>query len=388
VQWLGRHQWPGLCRNFNTTHFVTAIKQSHALWHRPISPKGGVYFTILTHNTVTAATFTSIYDLQLFKAAEFGSTSTERPSSRFRGYQNYLIMWYPATAQNVTQQPFPKRSSSNAYNVKDADTALESFNPVQKAQKAESSFSAIVRTRSDVLPSISQRQLQRKRSLEVDVGLTLPRDKHKKKNRRINLTGLPRVLGNRSYEDNRVLLNSGGKTKNDDFQKHSSVSLIENKVKLLSPRVLLDSIRTDIPASKVAQVESQNGDTYTTSHISNAAKAAQAVAERVSSQVVTQKDITSTPEATQTYLPINPADQNPPCNTLYVGNLPIDTAEGELKCLFSRQPGYKKLAFRIKQNGPICFIEFEDVAFATKALSELYGHPVLLSIFNIRKRPY
>ncbi|GME86171.1 unnamed protein product [Ambrosiozyma monospora] len=54
--------------------------------------------------------------------------------------------------------------------------------------------------------------------------------------------------------------------------------------------------------------------------------------------------------------PANPADQNPPCNTL--------------------------LSFRTKQNsangnnahhGPMCFVEFEDVAHATRALAELYG---------------
>lgn len=71
--------------------------------------------------------------------------------------------------------------------------------------------------------------------------------------------------------------------------------------------------------------------------------------------------------------PVNPADQNPPCNTLYVGNLPIDTSEEELKALFSKQRGYKRLCFRTKQNGPMCFVEFEDVSFATKALHELYG---------------
>lgn len=74
------------------------------------------------------------------------------------------------------------------------------------------------------------------------------------------------------------------------------------------------------------------------------------------------------------YPPVNPADQNPPCNTLYVGNLPIDTSEDELKALFSKQRGYKRLCFRTKQNGPMCFVEFEDVSFATKALNELYGH--------------
>ena len=78
--------------------------------------------------------------------------------------------------------------------------------------------------------------------------------------------------------------------------------------------------------------------------------------------------------------PVNPADQNPPCNTLYVGNLPIDTAEDELKALFSQQRGYKRLCFRTKGNGPMCFVEFEDVGFATKALTELYGWPLSNSV--------
>lgn len=71
--------------------------------------------------------------------------------------------------------------------------------------------------------------------------------------------------------------------------------------------------------------------------------------------------------------PANPADQNPPCNTLYVGNLPIGTSEDELKALFTRQRGYKRLCFRAKNNGPMCFVEFDDVSFATKALHDLYG---------------
>ncbi|KAI9729838.1 MAG: cell cycle RNA binding protein whi3 [Cirrosporium novae-zelandiae] len=74
------------------------------------------------------------------------------------------------------------------------------------------------------------------------------------------------------------------------------------------------------------------------------------------------------------YPPVNPADQNPPCNTLYVGNLPLDTSEDELKAMFSKQRGYKRLCFRTKQNGPMCFVEFEDISYATKALNELYGH--------------
>ncbi|KAK4189762.1 hypothetical protein QBC35DRAFT_379653 [Podospora australis] len=82
------------------------------------------------------------------------------------------------------------------------------------------------------------------------------------------------------------------------------------------------------------------------------------------------------PHRTHAYPAANPADQNPPCNTLYVGNLPIDTSEEELKGLFSKQRGYKRLCFRTKQNGPMCFVEFEDISFATKALNDLYGSPL------------
>ncbi|KAG4303656.1 hypothetical protein PCANB_000180 [Pneumocystis canis] len=69
----------------------------------------------------------------------------------------------------------------------------------------------------------------------------------------------------------------------------------------------------------------------------------------------------------------NPADQNPPCNTLYVGNLPLSTSEEELRSLFSRQPGYRRLCYRTKSNGPMCFVEFEDVGYAMKALGLLQG---------------
>ncbi|KAI0326721.1 hypothetical protein GY45DRAFT_1258428 [Cubamyces sp. BRFM 1775] len=76
------------------------------------------------------------------------------------------------------------------------------------------------------------------------------------------------------------------------------------------------------------------------------------------------------------------SDHNPPINTLYVGNLPTSTSPGgytlsfledRLRDLFSKQPGYRKLCFRQKSNGPMCFVEFESVDYATKALNELYG---------------
>lgn len=71
---------------------------------------------------------------------------------------------------------------------------------------------------------------------------------------------------------------------------------------------------------------------------------------------------------------------NPPCNTLYVGNLPPNTQEEELRAMFSRCVGYKRLSLRSKVNGPMCFVEFEDVACATQALAELNGSPLSNSV--------
>lgn len=76
----------------------------------------------------------------------------------------------------------------------------------------------------------------------------------------------------------------------------------------------------------------------------------------------------------------NNIDQNPPCNTLYVGNLPLNTNEEELRIMFSKCPGYKRLSFRTKSNGPMCFVEFEDIQFATIALQELHGNPLSNSV--------
>ena len=81
----------------------------------------------------------------------------------------------------------------------------------------------------------------------------------------------------------------------------------------------------------------------------------------------------------------NPADQNPPINTLYVGGLPavlpsltgpMSAAhlEDGLRAAFSRCQGFKRLCFRQKSNGPMCFVEFEDVHYAAKALNDMYGN--------------
>lgn len=71
--------------------------------------------------------------------------------------------------------------------------------------------------------------------------------------------------------------------------------------------------------------------------------------------------------------PSNPADQNPPCNTLYVGNLPMDAQEEELRRVFANARGYKRMCYRTKPNGTMCFVEFEDTATASRAMNDMFG---------------
>lgn len=71
---------------------------------------------------------------------------------------------------------------------------------------------------------------------------------------------------------------------------------------------------------------------------------------------------------------VNSNDQNPPCNTLYVGNLPVGAKEEELRLFFQAAMGYKRMSFKAKPNsGPMCFVEFESIDFATLAMSDLDG---------------
>ncbi|WBW75518.1 RNA-binding protein Mde7 [Schizosaccharomyces osmophilus] len=67
------------------------------------------------------------------------------------------------------------------------------------------------------------------------------------------------------------------------------------------------------------------------------------------------------------------ADQNTPCNTIYVGNISGYDQEKELRKLFSTQPGYRRLSFKVKGSNPMCFVEFEEISYATKTLNQLQG---------------
>ncbi|SJX65441.1 related to WHI3-involved in regulation of cell size [Sporisorium reilianum f. sp. reilianum] len=82
-------------------------------------------------------------------------------------------------------------------------------------------------------------------------------------------------------------------------------------------------------------------------------------------------------------------DNHPPVNTLFVGNLPSNAAsaalsqiEDHLRGVFGSCRGFRQISFRLKSNGPMCFVEFEDVYTASKAMSELNGHSLGGAIKN------
>ncbi|KAF6046338.1 RNA recognition motif family protein [Candida parapsilosis] len=158
--------------------------------------------------------------------------------------------------------------------------------------------------------------------------------------------------------------------------------------------------RTDYSSGNQQQKSLANKAQTSPAALVNASPSANATSVQSASKNPTSKDIPELSLLARVPPPANPADQNPPCNTLYVGNLPPDATEAELRALFQPQKGFRRLSFRTKNStnnntgsststststgsgssnssghnhGPMCFVEFEDVAHATRALAELYG---------------
>ncbi|KAG0523136.1 hypothetical protein BDA96_07G098000 [Sorghum bicolor] len=73
------------------------------------------------------------------------------------------------------------------------------------------------------------------------------------------------------------------------------------------------------------------------------------------------------------YAPVQNTKDNPPCNTLFIGNLGDTVVEEELRSLFSVQPGYKQMKVLRQDRNTVCFIEFEDVNAATSVHQTLQG---------------
>ncbi|GAU16177.1 hypothetical protein TSUD_298070, partial [Trifolium subterraneum] len=77
--------------------------------------------------------------------------------------------------------------------------------------------------------------------------------------------------------------------------------------------------------------------------------------------------------APSSYVPIQNTKDNPPCNTLFIGNLGENINEDEVRGLFSVQPGFKQMKIIRQERHTVCFIEFEDVNSATNVHHNLQG---------------
>ncbi|KAD2806290.1 hypothetical protein E3N88_39667 [Mikania micrantha] len=77
--------------------------------------------------------------------------------------------------------------------------------------------------------------------------------------------------------------------------------------------------------------------------------------------------------APSSYMPIQNTKDNPPCNTLFIGNLGENINEEDLRGLFSMQPGFKQMKVLRQERHTVCFIEFEDVNSATNVHHSLQG---------------
>ncbi|KAK9948973.1 hypothetical protein M0R45_004524 [Rubus argutus] len=64
---------------------------------------------------------------------------------------------------------------------------------------------------------------------------------------------------------------------------------------------------------------------------------------------------------------------NTPCPTLFVANLGPTCTEQELVQVFSRCPGFIKLKIQSTYGSPVAFVDFQDTASSTGALSHLQG---------------
>ncbi|KAM7476158.1 hypothetical protein LguiB_023401 [Lonicera macranthoides] len=77
--------------------------------------------------------------------------------------------------------------------------------------------------------------------------------------------------------------------------------------------------------------------------------------------------------APSSYVPIQNTKDNPPCNTLFIGNLGENINEEELRGIFTVQPGFKQMKILRQERHTVCFIEFEDVNTATNVHHSLQG---------------
>jgi hypothetical protein len=104
-----------------------------------------------------------------------------------------------------------------------------------------------------------------------------------------------------------------------------------------------------------------------------AAAAAAAAAAAGSPPVHVSNMLSPVPLRPTNFSPVTNLRDNPPCNTLFVGNLGDNTSEQELRALLSSQPGYRQMKMVRGPKSTTAFVEFADVSSAIMVHSALQG---------------
>jgi len=74
-----------------------------------------------------------------------------------------------------------------------------------------------------------------------------------------------------------------------------------------------------------------------------------------------------------TFQQVSNTKDNPPCNTLFIGNLGDNTSEAELRAMFCHMPGFTQLKMVRNHRSTTCFVEFGDVASAMMVHQQQQG---------------
>ncbi|KAK9811958.1 hypothetical protein WJX73_003005 [Symbiochloris irregularis] len=70
------------------------------------------------------------------------------------------------------------------------------------------------------------------------------------------------------------------------------------------------------------------------------------------------------PAGPRAYTNVSNTKDNPPCNTLFIGNLGDTVSESELRNIFGTQPGFCQLKLNRGLKSVTCFVEYTDIASA------------------------
>lgn len=136
---------------------------------------------------------------------------------------------------------------------------------------------------------------------------------------------------------------------------------------LMGPAAIMAPVATQMSGSNMA------GPPVSPANPAFLAAAAAAAAATTGSPMHMPNMLSPMPLRPTNFSPVTNLRDNPPCNTLFVGNLGDNTSEQELRALLSSQPGYRQLKMVRGPKSTTAFVEFGDVGTAMMVHSALQG---------------